>query len=77
MKQKDLRNLKNTQGMKVGELKGTRKLQRIECSCSGIAIWIAHGNKKFDAKERYKFIKAHKDHDLKSFQVHSAVSELE
>ena len=75
MKQKDLRNLKNTQGMKVGELKGTRKLQRIECSCSGIAIWIAHGNKKFDAKERRKFIEAHKDPNLTTFQVTSKVFE--
>ena len=59
--------------MKIGELKGARDLQRIECSCSGIAIWIAHGNKKFDAKERRKFIEAHKDHDLESFQVTSKV----
>jgi len=53
--------------MKVGELKDTQGVHRIECSCSGIAIWIAHGNKKFDDEERRKFIEAHKDHELESF----------
>lgn len=61
--------------MKISELKGARGLRRIECSCSGIAIWIAHGNKKFDAKEKRKFIEAHKDHDVIRFQVRSTVTE--
>ncbi len=60
----------------VGELKGARNIVRIECSCSGIAIWIAHGNKKFDAKERRKFIEAHKDHKLESFIVKSKLRAL-
>lgn len=59
--------------MKVSELKGTKHLIRIECSCSGIAIWIAHGNKKFDAKERRKFIEEHKDHNIEKFQVTTTV----
>jgi hypothetical protein len=60
--------------MKVGELKGQRNIQRIECSCSGIAVWIAHGNKSFDAKEKRGFIEAHKDHDLTFFKVRTTVS---
>jgi hypothetical protein len=59
--------------MKVGELKGAKNIIRIECSCSGIAIWIAHGNKKFDAKERRKFIESHKDHELSRYQARSTV----
>ena len=49
-------------------------MRRIECSCSSVAIWIAHGNKKFDAAERCRFIEKHKDHELKAFQVTSKVS---
>lgn len=59
--------------MKVGELKGAKNLIRIECSCSGIAIWIAYGNKKFDARERRKFIETHKDHELTSHEARSTL----
>ena len=57
--------------MKVGELKGSRNLRRIECSCG--ETWIASGDKELDTKERRPFIEKHKDHDLKLLQATSKV----
>ena len=59
--------------MKVGELKGARNVLRIECTCSGIAIWIRYGNRAFDNTERRRFIARHADHELKHVQVRSTV----
>lgn len=60
--------------MKVGELKGCRNICRIECSCSGTAVWIPTGNKVVDLKERRLFIQKHAEHEISSVHVTSSVT---